>query len=46
MEPNDRLYYFPLPPKPEGLTVEQLSDMVGGTDDCALCGCFYSCLAE
>ncbi len=31
VEPNDRLVYFPLPSKPEGLTEEQLGGMAGGT---------------
>ncbi len=31
VEPTDQRFYFPLPPKPEGLTVEQLSGMAGGT---------------
>ncbi len=31
VEPNDRLVYFPLPPKPEGLSPEELSSIAGGT---------------
>ncbi len=30
VEPNDRLVYFPLPPKPAGLSDEQLSSVTGG----------------
>ncbi len=30
VETNDRLFYFPLPSKPAGLSIEELSGMVGG----------------
>ncbi len=34
VEPNDQLVYFPLPSKPTGLSIEELSGMAGGTDLC------------
>ncbi len=37
VEPNDRLYYFSLPPKPTGLSIEELSGMAGGTDTGYVC---------
>ncbi len=33
VETNDRLVYFPIPPKPTGLSTEQLSGMTGGAGD-------------
>ncbi len=35
-EPTDQLYYFPLPPKPAGLSIEELSGMAGGTTPCSI----------
>ncbi len=43
VEPNDRLVYFSLPPKPAGLSVEQLSaeqlSGVAGADSITCVGC-------
>ncbi len=30
VETHDRLFYFPIPPKPAGLSTEELSGMAGG----------------
>ncbi len=34
VEPTDQLFYFPLPPKPAGLSPEELSGITGGTKVC------------
>ncbi len=31
VETNDQLFYIPIPPKPTGLSTEELSGMAGGT---------------
>ena len=36
METNDRLFYLPLPPKPAGLSTEELSGITGGTGSICL----------
>ncbi len=36
METNDRLFYLPLPPKPGGLSIEELSGIAGGTGEVCL----------
>ncbi len=41
VETNDQLVYFPIPPKPAGLSPEELSRMAGGTDT-ALSGTEYT----
>ncbi len=33
VEPNDQLVYFPLPPKPTGLSADELSEIAGGASN-------------